>query len=200
MDELSHAVLVTKGCMKHHLARKVLAGIAAVGAWALFMSVEAQDNKVGKPAPEFSAKGSDGKTHTLKSLTANGPVFLYFIKDGCPINHEMVKYFNELGKAYQGKASLVGVIDGDASTARNWLSQYKAPYTLLLDPSHQIIRSYGAMYSPWAVMVEDGKIAKVWPGASKAGLTEMNALMAKAGKTKLVSVNLEGAPTRPSGG
>ena len=165
------------------------------------MSAGAQSEKmVGKPAPEFSAKAADGSSHTLSSLTAKGPLFLYFIKDGCPINHKMVKYYNQLGAAYKGKATMVGDIDGDAGIAKAWLAQYKSPFPVLLDADQKIIQSYGALFSPWAVMVDKGKVAKVWAGGGSPAFKEINGLMAKAAGVAPAKLDLAGAPASLSGG
>jgi peroxiredoxin len=151
--------------------------------------------KVGSEAPDFSAKGTDGKTHTLNSLSQKGDVFLYFISETCPVNADAVKYYNRLSAAYKGKATFVGVINGDEKVYKAWQKTYKSPFTVLYDPDLKIIRSYKANASPWMIQVsKTGKIAKVWPGYSTPALKEINAALAKAGGTKVAKVDLKGAP------
>ena len=151
---------------------------------------------VGKNAPAFTAKGSDGKNYSLRSLAAKGPVFLYFIKSDCPVNADAVKYYNKLGSSYRGKATFLGVINGDASVYRTWQAQYKATYPVLLDPGKKIITGFGAQASPWVIEVgKGGKIAKVWEGYSVKDLNALNSSMAKAAKVKLVKLDTTGAPS-----
>jgi peroxiredoxin len=146
-------------------------------------------------APAFSAMGSDGKTHTLSSLTAKGDVFLYFIKEDCPINDQALKYFNQLGAAYKDKATIVGVFNGNEAKFKRWQAKSKLPIMSLYDPDLKIVKSYKADASPWMIHVaKDGKVAKIWPGYSVAFLNEMNASMAGAAKVPAAKLDLAGAP------
>lgn len=156
---------------------------------------EQTDLKVGDKAPEFSTLGSDGKTHTLSALSKGGPVLLYFIKIGCPVNHRAIPYFEKLRKAYQGKATIVGVIDGSAADAKEWLKTYKSDMRLLLDPDLKIVRSYDAQYSPWAVAVDKGKVSNIFEGGSPKLLQQMNTFMATAAKMPREKLDFAGAPS-----
>lgn len=173
--------------------------VAALGL--LIAGFQNPQSKVGTAAPNFKAMGSDGKSHTLASLTEKGPVFLYFIQATCPINAEAVKYFNRIAEAYKGKVSFVGVIDGEKEEYDTWQSKFKAPYTVLLDPDMKIIKSYGALRSPWGILVDkDKKIAKVWTGYSKGQIDEMSASIAGAGKVAKVKIDTSGAPDMATAG
>lgn len=150
---------------------------------------------IGPKAPNFSLKGSDGKTYTLQSFTSKGDVVFYFIGNSCPVNAEAVKYYNTISKAYQGKATFVGVIDGDMKVYKDWQGAFKAPYLVLLDPKMTMIESYRAERSPWVIHVtKTGEIGKVWRGYSKNYLTELSKTLAAIGKTKVVSIDMKGAP------
>ncbi len=151
--------------------------------------------KAGADAPDFSAKGTDGKAHALKEYTEKGDVFLYFIGDSCPVNAQAAKYYNRLHSAYLGKAPILGVINTDAKGYKEWQEKFKPPFNSLYDPDLKIIRSYKANASPWVIQVSKaGKIAKVWSGYSAPALKEINAAMAKAAGAKLATVDLSGAP------
>jgi len=147
-------------------------------------------------APAFSATGTDGKTYTLQSFLEKGPVVLYFIKEGCPVNHRAAPYVTKLTGAYGEKANVVGIYNGDVSSARAWAKEYKAEYTILADPQYKVIRSYKAHYSPWLVAVgKDSKITNVFEGASPASLAKVNSLVASAAGMKLASIDFSGAPS-----
>lgn len=150
--------------------------------------------KVGDKAPDISAKGTDGKTHTLKSLTEKGPVVLYFIKIGCPVNHRAAPHFDKISRAYKGKATMVGIINGNVADGKEWLERYKSDFLILEDPNIKTIRAYGAEYSPWAIAVEDGKVAKIMEGGSPTELTQINGFMAKAAKVPEAKLAWTGAP------
>ena len=120
---------------------------------------------------------------------------LYFIKIGCPVNQRAIPYFNKIADAYKGKATLVGVINGDMAAAKQWKEDNGASYTILADSDNSTIRAYKAMYSPWAVTIkQDGKIAKSLPGGSKDELTVINDFMAAAAKTAPSKIAFDGAP------
>ncbi len=183
--------------MKLMKPKNVLVASAACAAlvMASVLSTGQAMLKPGSQAGEFSAKGTDGKTHTLKSVTATGPVFFYFIKEDCPINADAVKYYTRLSAAYKDKAQLVGVFNGDEKQFANWQKRYKVPFTVLLDPDMKIIKGYKAQASPWVMEVDSkGKVAKVWPGYSAPMLNELSASMAGASKQSVAKVDFAGAP------
>lgn len=178
---------------------KYLVGFGLVAAVAIaFVSRPsvAQNWKGGEKAPAFSGVASDGKTHSLASLTKTGkPTVLYFIGHTCPVNAQAVKYYNNLSNAYKGKVNFVGVIDTDKAGYTEWQKRFKAPYPVIFDPNLKTIKTYKAERSPWTVLVgADGKIIEEWPGYSVAYLNELGAGIAKAGKTKVVSFDTKGAP------
>ncbi len=165
-------------------------GIALVGAVG-----QSPELKPGQAAPQFSATGSDGKPHSLASLTKGGPMVLYFIKDGCPVNHEAAPFVAKIANAFGPKANIVGVYNGDVAGAKRWSKSYKAPYVVLSDPQMKIIRSYGAPWSPYLVAVgQDGKVTKVFEGASVQELTKVNQICASGAGKAMASISFAGAP------
>jgi thioredoxin-dependent peroxiredoxin len=61
-----------------HVFRLASAALIAVGLLAA--PVSAQDLKVGDQAPDFTAPGTDGKTHTLSQLKGQWVVLAWFPK------------------------------------------------------------------------------------------------------------------------
>lgn len=177
---------------------RTILSVIGVGAFGLltFRAQAGQDGlKANSVAPAFSATGTDGKTHTLASLTKKGPVVFYFVNIGCPVNQRAIPHFNAVTKAYEGKATLVGIINGGIPEANKWKSDNSSPITLLADPDLKIIRAFKADFSPWAVLVgKDGKVVKTLPGGSKDELTEVSQFMAKAAKVKMAKLDFAGAP------
>lgn len=180
--------------MKSARAKALVATIGLTAVSLMLLGNRNAEIKVGDKAPDFSAKGTDGKTHSLKSLMEKGPVVLYFIKIGCPVNHRAAPHFEKIADAYKGKATMIGVINGNDAEAKKWLADYKSDLTLVTDGDLKIIRSYGAEYSPWAVAVENGKIAAILEGGSPKELAEVNVRMAKAAKIEPAKLSYPGAP------
>lgn len=179
------------------------ASLAVLGV-ALAFAQPNPNVMVGKAAPAFSAPGSDGKTHTLDSLTAGGDtVILYFISETCPVNAEALPHFKKIGAAHKNnsKAKLIGVFNGTKAEFDAWNKTNKVTFTTLFDPELEIIRSYRAAFSPWSLVVDpDKKISRSWAGYSKASLQNLNALMAQKGGIKTPTLTYPGAPAEMSGG
>lgn len=172
--------------------------LIAAAIWLVGSTSFAQGKylKVGSTAPAFEASGTDGNTHTLKSLSKEGPIFLYFIKEGCPVNHRAAPFVTKLYGEYEGKAKVVGVYNGSVEAAKSWAKRYGAKYLILADPKLTIIRGYGVPYSPFMIAVgKDEKVTKVLQGLSPKELQAANMLMAAACNTKLAAVSFEGAPS-----
>lgn len=152
--------------------------------------------KPGDKAPAFSASGTDGKLHTLASLTKEGPAFLYFIKEGCPVNHRAAPFLTKLRAQYGEEANIVGVYNGSAEEAKAWGKRYGAKYLILADPNLKIINGYGVPYSPFMITVEkDGKVGKVLEGLSPKELGSVNTLLAKSVGKTAAAISFEGAPS-----
>lgn len=183
---------------------KILAGAALVSVGALALLTTggwSQEWKKGDKAPAFTGKTSDGKAHTLQSLTKGKPLVLYFIGSTCPVNAQAVKYYNRVAQAYKGKVNFVGVIDADAAGFKSWQEKFKAPYPVLLDPDQKIIKAYKAERSPWTIIVDkQGKIQKEWAGYSVGELNELSASIAGATKGAVAKIDTSGAPTSPRAG
>jgi peroxiredoxin Q/BCP len=178
---------------------KVL-GVAVVATVAAVFAIQATalQNvvKKGTKAPVFSAEGTDGKTHTLSSLTKDGPVHLYFIKEGCPVNHRAAPHVTKIDSTYSGKAKIIGVYNGSLAGAKRWASRYGAKYPILADPDLKIIRSFGAPYSPFLISVDkSGKVENVLEGLSPRELTRLNAGAAEVAGMKVTAMTFEGAPS-----
>jgi peroxiredoxin len=155
----------------------------------------------GPAAYAFTAQGSDGATHTLASLTKDGPVLLYFIKHDCPINNRAIKYYNRIGAAYPGTARVVGVINGDKALYEKWAATGQPTYPVLFDPEQDITDGFRVKKSPWVVMVNmDGTVGREWNGYSVGQLGEINTATAGAAGVPAATVDLGGAPEKPTAG
>lgn len=179
-----------------HFAITALIVVACVAMGLRLNLAEPQGVKAGKKAPAFSAKATDGKTHTLKGHNEKGLTFLYFIKEGCPVNHQAAPHVQKLAAAYGEKANLIGVYDGPIGDAKSWTKRYRASFPVLEDPDVKVIHAYGALYSPWLVAVnKDGTVAKVFEGASPKELAEINKMMASAAGMAQAKLDFTGSPT-----
>ncbi len=136
----------------------------------------------GKKAPDFSLKGSDGKTHKLSDY-AGKPVVLYFYpKDDTPGCTKEACGFRDLNKELQKKgATVLGISRDDLDAHNRFIEKYKLPFVLLSDPDAKVMARYGAfgkkkMYGKevegvirsTVLVGPDGKVAKHWARVPKA--------------------------------
>lgn len=150
---------------------------------------------------EFEAKASDGKTYTLKSLTKDGPVVLYFISETCPVNEEAVKYFKAIDEAYKGQANIIGVINSDLSGYKAWNYGHRVKFPVLLDSSLSIIRSYRVAASPTIIVVDkSGEVLAAHHGYSQSSLKELNKSISSRKGIKPPGIDFGSAPTSMSFG
>ncbi len=169
--------------------------LAASAAYGQMPSPADHMLKVGVKAPEFSAKASDNKTYSLKDLTADGPVYLYFVKATCGSNPRAVPLFKQLYDAYGAKVKFIAVMDAESDEVAGWRDDYKVKYSVLFDPKLAVIHAYGNEASQSVYMIgKDGKIAAVFPGFGNESLTKLNKSMAETAKLPEAKLDLGRAP------
>jgi len=184
--------------------RKTLTASLAGGIFACIAIAFAQSGqrpslvgaKVGDKSVEISASGSDGKTHTLKSLTEKGPVYLLFVKEQCSANPYATPFFTKIHEAYGDKVNFIGVINSEKEGHANWKKTYKGPWMTLLDPKKEIISGFGVRRSTPVIKIgKDGKVEKVFLGWGQEVLKDLSADMAKEAKIAEKPIDLSGAPS-----
>jgi peroxiredoxin len=152
------------------------AGAALLMAMAITLPMPLHAEAIpGKPAPEFKAIDSTGKTHALADFKGK-TVVLEWTNDGCP--YVQKHYGSGNMQTLQNEASANGVIwltvissakgeqgYADATRANSIATDQKsASAAILLDPEGKLGRAYGAKTTPHMYIVDrDGKL--VYNGA-----------------------------------
>ena len=99
---------------------------------------------VGTKAPGFTLQDADENDVTFASLTAGGPLILYFYpadftpgctKEACEIRD----IHNEIRRV---GLNVVGISPQDAASHRRFRDKHELPFLLLCDPDKKVIRSY----------------------------------------------------------
>lgn len=172
--------------------------ILLASAVALVFAVAAQTTPyiaVGEKAPAFEGKAADGKDYSLAALAKDKPVFVVFWKERCPHNRNASTLFNNINKAYEGKAQMIGFVNASPENTKAWTERFGVNYPLLPDAEKSVIRSYQLRYSICAFEIgKDGKIAKVFPGYGAEAMNALNAAMAKAAGVDVAKPDLSLAP------
>lgn len=143
----------------------------------------------------------DGRTGKLVSLPSPKPSVIYFIKDGCPCSVDFEPLIQKLAKRWGEKVSVIGVLNGDKKLYENWMKVGRSPHPVLLDPGLKAIKAFRAERSVYtALLTADGTVVKLWPGYSKAMLTELNAEVEKVANLPNVAFDGSYAPTEMTSG
>lgn len=122
----------------------IAAGLA-LGAGSV---VVAEELKAGDPAPNFTLKGSDGKTYSLADFKGKRPVVIaWFPKaftGGCTKQCTSYAKTQDEMKAYD-VAYFTASVD-DAETNAKFAESLHASYPILADPTKATATAYGVVH------------------------------------------------------
>lgn len=99
---------------------------------------------IGKKAPSFSLKDSEGKTVKLQDFQGQGPLILYFypkaMTPGCTVQAQgMEEIFGSLEKM---KIKVLAVSTDECGRLVRFKEKEKLNFTLLSDPEHKVHEKY----------------------------------------------------------
>ncbi len=153
--------------------KKVISSLIAVGLSFVFggAKVQAADLKVGDPAPDFSLKGSDGKTYELKDFKGKQAVVLaWFPKaftGGCTKECKSFQTDSKAIKAFD-VAYFTASVDTPEDNAKFAESLDVKDYAILADPTRETAKAYGVVNKEkgyatrWTFYIgKDGKILAI---------------------------------------
>jgi peroxiredoxin len=147
--------------------KKVLTLTAAVFLSQLLLLADAQ---VGKPAPDFSAKDVDGKTHKLSDYKGKILVLESYNFD-CPFcaNHYKTGAMQDTQEWAKSKGVVWLLVNSasaksdsyrDAGKARQEIAKNKIKATWIDDSSGEVGKKYGLKTTPHMVVIDkQGKVA-----------------------------------------
>lgn len=146
--------------------------LGAITAFSLMGAMPAQAAlEIGKPAPDFTATDSTGKTHKLSDYKGK-IVVLEWNNPECPFvkKHYDSGNMQKLQETYTAKDVIWLTINSgsagkqgylDAAAANKYLADEEAkPTAYLLDSAGEIGKAYGAKVTPQMVVIyKDGALA-----------------------------------------
>jgi thioredoxin-dependent peroxiredoxin len=97
------------------------------------------------PAPDFTAQSVDGDTRTLADFRGKWTVLYFYPKDdtpGCTI--EACSLRDARDEIAALGAEVVGVSADDATSHEKFKAKHSLTFTLLSDPTHEMMEAYGA--------------------------------------------------------
>ena len=149
----------------------------------------------GKPAPDFSLPGDDGKTLTLSKLKGRPVVVYFYPKDdtsGCTA--EAKDFSCLIGEFRSAGAEVIGISPDGVESHRRFRSKYDLAVALAADVERKAAEAYGvwvekSMYGRKYMGVErstflidgKGRVARSWrkvkvPGHAEEVLAAVKAL------------------------
>ncbi len=140
------------------IARRTIATITGLGlGLAMLAGAAAAELKVGDKAPDFTLKGSDGKTYSLEQFRGkSGVVIAWFPKamtKGCTIECKSLransKALKDLNVAY-----FTASVDQPEDN-KKFSDQLDLDYPILSDPDKSVAKAYG-------VLRPDGGVTNRW--------------------------------------
>jgi peroxiredoxin Q/BCP len=149
--------------------RRIVSLAALVAVLAMSANVLAAEPKVGDTAPNFSLKGTDGKTYSLSDLKGKAIVIAWFPKaktGGCTKECKSMKEFGNDLRRFN-----VAYFTASCDTPeynKEFATELGLDYPILSDPTKEVATAYGVVHEGRAVperwtfyIGKDGKIAYV---------------------------------------
>ena len=141
---------------------------------------------VGNKAPYFSLPDKNEKTVSLSGLKGKWVVLYFYPKDNTSGCTTEACDFTARYEEFSGlDAEILGVSPDSTKSHRNFIQKQDIGITLLSDPDHKVLESYGAwqkksLYGREYMGVQrstflidpEGKLAYIWPKVTVKGHVE----------------------------
>jgi peroxiredoxin len=130
-----------------------LVGIGMLAGPALAM----QPPEVGKQAPGFTLKDTEGNSHSLSDFQGK-IVVLHYQQNGCPWEKAYQSYFNDVSKKYAGKDVQFLGINSNKTESMSQVKKVKQnrpiAYPVLKDPGNKVADQYAAKTTPHIYIID----------------------------------------------
>jgi peroxiredoxin len=161
--------------------------------------------EIGKPAPEFTLEGLDGKEYKLADFK-DKIVVLEWINHECPVVNGCHKkgLMSETIKQFKDKPVVWIAIDSShfckdkAESVGKWVEAQKIEYPYLLDPEGKVGHLYGAQTTPHMFVI-DQKGTLAYTGALNDRDDEARNYVAEAVTSLLNGSTVATSKTKPYG-
>jgi peroxiredoxin Q/BCP len=147
------------------LMQSLIAAIAAL----LITNVTAEPLKVGDKAPDFSLKGTDGKTHKLSDFKGKQPVVVAWypkaLTGGC--TKECLSLKESSAELRKFDVAYFAASVDDEELNKQFSDKLQLDFPLLSDPTKETAKAYGVlnergMANRWTYYIDkDGKISAI---------------------------------------
>ena len=138
----------------------------------LFGSVQANELRVGAPAPAFSLPDQHGVTHRLEDYAGRWLVLYFYPKDDTPgCTTEACNFRDAIHRLVARDTRILGVSMDDRQSHEAFAEKYELPFPLLSDPKGVTVADYDALSDYLVVRFArrhtfiinpEGRIAKIY--------------------------------------
>jgi len=98
----------------------------------------------GQKAPVFKAKDQNGNTVSLSDFKGKKVAIFFYPQDDTPTcTQQACNLRDNFALLKKNGIAVVGISPDDVEKHAKYQSKYDLPFTLLADPKHKIIESYG---------------------------------------------------------
>ena len=140
--------------------------------------------KIGEKAPDFTLQDSSGQQVSLSDFQGRSNVVVYFYpEDDTPACTLQAQDFSANKADYDALNTVVlGISDNTIKSHAKFCNKYGLTITLLADPEHEVIESYGSWSNKQLfghkymgtirstfLIDKDGIIQQIWPKVTAEG-------------------------------
>jgi peroxiredoxin Q/BCP len=112
--------------------------------------------EIGTKAPYFRLLDQNGEEHTLEDYKGKKVILYFYPKDNTPGCTKQACGFTLLYPQFTEKGAVVlGVSKDSVASHKKFADKYELPFTLLSDPSTQMLQDFGA----WGEKKMCGKVS-----------------------------------------
>ena len=99
----------------------------------------------GKPAPDFSLQGTDGKTHKIQDYRGKTLIIYFYPRDDTPGCTKESCGFRDIKTDLDKLDTIILGISKDSLASHDaFISKFDLPFVLLSDPATSMMQTYGA--------------------------------------------------------
>ena len=129
-------------------------------------------------APDFTLRGTDGSTFSLKEALARGPVVLAFFKISCPVCQYALPFLERVYEAHGSeRVTIIGISQDKQRDTAPFMSEYGITFPVLLDDtnSYPVSNAYGLTNVPTIFWInQDGQVEISSVGWSRKDIEEIH--------------------------
>jgi peroxiredoxin len=129
--------------------------------------------ELGRVAPEFSLKDTNGVRRSLRENLKNGPVLAVFFKVSCPTCQLTLPFLERL----KSSVRTIGISQDDAPLTKEFLEYFGISFPILIDPAgerYAVSNMYRIANVPSLFLIEaDGTVSWALDGFHKGDLEAM---------------------------